>query len=94
MATDGGGAREETANFNSNFPVKTQRVEAEQADHTPKVSAVEKPLKMRISCSLVFVYNFKISKQNTNKITGDILRQKNFFFLGSATGRNFFSTGF
>ena len=41
MATDGGAAREETANFNSNFPVKTQRVEAEQADHTPKVSAVK-----------------------------------------------------
>ena len=40
MATDGA-AREETANFNSNFPVKTQRVEAEQADHTPKVSAVK-----------------------------------------------------
>ena len=67
MATDGA-AREETANFNSNFPVKTQRVEAEQADHTQKSQqwkTVED--ESQLLFSLVFVYNFKISKQTQIK---------------------------
>ena len=73
MATDGA-AREETANFNSNFPVKTQRVEAEQADHTPKVSAVKNRWRWE-SAALQpgFCLQFQNFKTNTNKITDNLV---------------------